>query len=239
VKLSCLIVDDEPIARKGLEEYIRGVEFLNLVAQCESASKAASYLQGDRIDLVFLDIQMPQLSGIDFLKTLTHPPLVIFTTAFADYALAGYALDVIDYLLKPIPFSRFLKASQKAFDFYRLKHPVGVGSDVASGYFFVKCDGKYEKILYSEVLYLEAMQNYALIHTPDKKLITYITFSGLNDQLPADQFLRVHKSYTVSISKVTAIEGNEIVMGKVKIPISRNLKDEVMDRILNKNLLKR
>lgn len=237
MKMNCLVVDDEPMARKGMEEYIREVEFLHLVAQCENASKAATHLQGGKVDLIFLDIQMPKLSGIEFLKTLSKPPLVIFTTAHADYALEGYALDVIDYLLKPIPFHRFLKATQKALDFFQLRHlEVSTG---ATDYFFVKCDSKYEKVFFNEVIYLEALQNYTVIHTADKKLITYITFTGLTEQLPKGQFLRIHKSYSVSLSKITAIDGNEVVLGKARIPISRNLKEEVMDVILKNNLLKR
>ena len=236
--MNCLVIDDEPMARKGLEEYINEIEFLHLMAKCESASKAAVYLQHESVDLIFLDIQMPKLSGIEFLKTLSHPPIVIFTTAFADYALEGYALDVIDYLLKPIPFNRFLKAAQKAFEFYKITHQ-RMEERVAAGYFFVKCDNKYEKVFYHEVLYLEALQNYTIIHTLDKKLITYITFSSAMEQLPQAQFLRVHKSYIIAISKITAIEGNEITINKIKIPISRNLKEEVLAKILNKNLLKR
>jgi DNA-binding LytR/AlgR family response regulator len=237
--MNCLIVDDEPMARKGLEEYIKEVEFLHLVAKCESASKAMAYLQDNAIDLIFLDIQMPKLSGIELLKSLTHPPMTVFTTAYADYAMEGYALDVIDYLLKPIPFDRFLKATQKAFDFYKLNHREPGERTISSDYFFVKCESKFEKVLYAEVLYLEALQNYTVIHTPDRKLITYITFGGLLDQLPIGQFLRIHKSYTVAISKITAIEGNEIRINKIKVPISRNLKDEVMDKILKNNLLRR
>jgi len=179
-----------------------------------------------------------KISGIEFLKTLSQPPMVIFTTAFAEYAIEGYALDVIDYLLKPIPFNRFLKATQKAFDFHLLKHRQA-DEKTSSDYFFVKCDSKYEKVFYHEVLYLEALQNYSVIHTTDKKLIAYITFNGLIEQLPKELFLKVHKSYTVAVSKITAIEGNEVVVGKIKIPISRNLKDEVNDKILKNNLLKR
>jgi DNA-binding LytR/AlgR family response regulator len=239
MKMNCIIIDDEPIARNGLEEYVKEVEFLVLVAKCESATKALPYLQDGLVDLIFVDIQMPKLSGIEFLKSLTHPPMAIFTTAFADYALEGYVLDVIDYLLKPIPFHRFLKATQKALDFHKLKHREPGEKETSADYFFVKCDNKYEKVFYREVQYLEALQNYTVIHTLDRKLITYITFTGLIDQLPAEQFLRVHKSYTVAISKITAIEGNEITMNKVKIPVSRNLKDEVWDKILKNNLLKR
>lgn len=237
MKLNCLIVDDEPLARKGMEEYVKEVEFLQLAGSCENAMKASTYLNEGRVDLILLDIQMPKLSGIDFLKTIKNPPLVIFTTAFSEYALESYTLDVIDYLVKPIPFERFLKATQKAFDFYLLKQKAG--SETAQNFFFIKCDHKYEKVNYIDVLYVEAMQNYCIIHTADRKLITYITMTGLEEQLPRDRFLKVHKSFIVSVEKVKSLDGNEIVIGSARIPISRSIKDEVVNKIMGNNLFKR
>ena len=237
--LHCLIIDDEPVARKGMEEYVKEVEFLHLVAKCENTLKATSYLEQGAVDLIFLDIRMPKLSGIDFLKSLRNPPMVIFTTAYSEYALEGYALEVMDYLVKPISFERFLKAANKAFDFYRLTHRVESEKETVPDYFFVKCDSKFEKVRYEEVLYVEALQNYVIIHLPGRKLITYLTLSGLEAQLPKEKFMRVHKSFVVSLSKITAVDGNEIVIDTVKIPISRNLKGEVMNRILGDNLLSR
>lgn len=238
MQLNCLIVDDEPVARKGLEEYVREVEFLNLVGQCENALKATTLMNQNPVDLLFLDIQMPKLTGIDFLKTLKTPPLVIFTTAYSEYALEGYALDVVDYLMKPITFDRFLKAAQKAFDLHNLKKST-THDKVAEDHFFVKCDSKFEKIYFSEVMFIEGLQNYAVIHTLTRKLITYITMTSLEHQLPADQFLKVHKSYIVSIPQVKAIEGNEILMGQARIPISRTLKDDVVNQIMGNKLFKR
>jgi DNA-binding LytR/AlgR family response regulator len=238
MQLNCLIVDDEPVARKGLEEYVREVEFLNLVGQCENALKATAMLSQHPVDLLFLDIQMPKLTGIDFLKTLKNPPLVIFTTAYSEYALEGYALDVVDYLMKPITFERFLKAAQKAFDLHCLKKSPG-SDKVAEDHFFVKCDSKFEKIYFNEVTFIEGLQNYAVIHTLSRKLITYITMTSLEHQLPKEQFMKVHKSYIVSIPQVKAIEGNEILMGQARIPISRTLKDEVVNHILGNKLFKR
>jgi DNA-binding LytR/AlgR family response regulator len=237
MKLNCLIVDDEPVARKGLEEYINEVDFLHLAGKCENAVKASAFLNEGHIDLILLDIQMPKLSGIDFLKTLKNPPMVIFTTAYSDYALEGYTLDIIDYLVKPIPFERFLKAVQKAHDFHRLKHMAS--SQPEQEYFFIKCDHKYERVNYNDVLYIEAMQNYCIVHVADRKMITYITFSGLESQLPPEQFLKVHKSFLVSVSKIKSLDGNEIIIGHSRIPISRNLKDEVMKKIMGDNLFKR
>jgi len=239
MKLTCLIIDDEPVARKGLEEYVMEIDFLQLVAQCENPLKAASYLKEQSIDLIFLDIHMPKVSGIDFLKTLRNPPLVIFTTAYSEYALEGYSLDVIDYLMKPITFDRFLKATQKAYEVHQMKRLAAEQKEVHSDYFFVKCDSKYEKVNFNEVKYIEALQNYVVIHARGKKLITYLTLSGLENQLPKEQFLKVHKSFLVSIASIKAIDGNEILMEDVRIPISRNLKESVVNRILGNNLFKR
>jgi DNA-binding LytR/AlgR family response regulator len=239
MKLNSLIIDDEPVARKGMEEYVKEVEFLHLVAKCENSVKAAPYLEQGGVDLIFLDVHMPTISGIEFLKTLRNPPMVIFTTAYPEHALEGYSLNVMDYLVKPISFERFLKAANKALDFYRLQHQAESQKETLPDYFFVKCDGRYEKVHYEEVLYIEALQNYVIIRTGDRKLITYMTIRGLEAQLPKGKFIRVHKSYVVSLSKIKAIEGNEIVIGTAKIPISRNLKEEVMNRILGDNLLSR
>jgi DNA-binding LytR/AlgR family response regulator len=237
MQLNCLIVDDEPVARKGLEEYVREVEFLNLVGLSENAMKATGMMSQHPIDLLFLDIQMPKLTGIELLKTIKNPPLVIITTAYSEYALEGYALDVVDYLMKPITFERFLKAAQKAFDLHQLKKS---GQEkVGEDHFFVKCDSKFEKVFFNEVTYIEGLQNYAVIHTLSKKLITYITMTSLEHQLPKEQFMKVHKSYIVSIPQVKAIEANEILIGQARIPISRNLKDEVVNQILGNKLFKR
>jgi DNA-binding LytR/AlgR family response regulator len=238
MKLTCLIIDDEPVARKGLEEYVNEIEFLQLVAQCENPLKASRYLNEQTIDLIFLDIHMPKLSGIDFLKGLRNPPLVIFTTAYSDYALEGYSLDIVDYLVKPITFERFLKAAQKAFEVFQMKK-LALEHKPHSDYFFVKCESKFEKVKYAEVKYVESLQNYVIIHTSSKKLITYMTLGSVENQLPKDQFLKVHKSFIVSIGGIKAIDGNEILIGDSRIPISRNLKDQVVNRIIGNNLFKR
>ncbi len=237
--MKCLIVDDEPMARKGLEEYVQEVDFLQLAGSCENAVKAAGWLKENDIDLILLDIQMPKITGIEFLKTLKNPPMIIFTTAYSEYALEGYALDIIDYLVKPIPLERFLKAVQKARDYFLLKQKADASAVSGTGYFFIKCENKFEKVNYTDVLYVEAMQNYCMIHTINGRMITYITFSGLESQLPPDLFLKVHKSFLVSIDKVKSLDGNEIHIGNTQVPISRSLKDEVMSRIMRNNLLKR
>lgn len=239
MKLNCLIIDDEPLARKGLQEYVQEIDFLHRVASCENALKAAPYLNEQKIDLIYLDIHMPKVSGIDFLKTLSHPPLTIFTTAYTDYALEGYTLDVIDYLVKPITFERFLKASQKALEFFQLKARAEISNSNEADYFFVKCDSKFEKIFFRDVSYVEGLQNYAVIHIPDRKLITYMTLTSLENQLPKQQFIKVHKSYLVSIPHVKAIDGNELLIDNARIPVSRTLRDEVMQQILGNRLFRR
>ena len=226
--INCLVVDDEPIAREGIMEYIRQIDYLNPVAQCKSAAEAAGLLQKNKIDLIFLDIQMPKLTGIEFVKALADPPLVIFTTAYSEYALEGFELDVVDYLLKPISFARFLKSAEKAQNYL---HARNKEVSITNDFFFIKCNGKIEKILMAEVVYIEAMANYVIIYTRQKKYITYLTFSGIEDQLPAHLFVRIHKSYLVAISAIQTIDGNEVITGLMRLPISKNYRNEVMSRI--------
>jgi DNA-binding LytR/AlgR family response regulator len=239
MKLSCLIVDDEPIARRGLEEHVQEIEFLDCIASCENALKASTYLNEKKIDLIYLDIHMPKVTGIDFLKSLKNPPITILTTAYSDYALEGYTLDVIDYLVKPITFERFLKASQKAMEFFQLKSNAASYSSRQADYFFVRCDRKFEKVFFRDVSYVEGLQNYAVIHLHDRKLITYITLTSLENQLPKDEFLKVHKSFLISVPHVKAIEGDEIIIDDARIPISRNLREHVTQQILGNRLFRR
>jgi DNA-binding LytR/AlgR family response regulator len=239
MKLNCLIIDDEPFARKGLEEHVQEIGFLHCVASCENALKASPYLSEQKIDLIYLDIHMPKINGIDFLKSLKNPPLTIFTTAYSNYALEGYTLDVIDYLVKPITFERFLKASQKALEFFQLRARAENSLIPQVDYFFVRCDRKYEKVFFREVSYVEGLQNYVVIHTQDRKLITYITLTSLENQLPKHQFLKVHKSFLISVPHVKAIEADEIILEHARIPISRALRDQVVQQILGNTLFKR
>lgn len=226
--INCLVVDDEPIAREGMMEYIGQIDYLNAVAQCKSAVEAACWLRKKKIDLVFLDIQMPKLTGIEFVKALANPPLIIFTTAYSEYALEGFELDVVDYLLKPISFPRFLKSVEKAQSYLNAKNKeVSITGD----FFFIKCNGKIEKIMLAEVVYIEAMANYVIIHTQQKKYITYLTFSGIEEQLPGHLFVRIHKSYIIAISAIQTIDGNDVITSSVRLPMSKNYRNEVMNKI--------
>lgn len=238
MNINCLVIDDEPLARKGLKEYITDIDFLNCIGEYDNALKAAEQISSGEVQLLFLDIQMPKITGLEFIKTLQNPPPVIFTTAYPQYALDGFEVNALDYLVKPISFERFFKAVLKAKEFYEVRetnHQEANDTD----YFFIKVDNKLEKIMFADVLFAEASQNYVLIHTPLKKYMTYLTFKSLEEYLPAKMFLKVHKSYIVATSRIDTIEGNDIRIGQQHIPISRNLKDDVMARLLKGNFLKR
>lgn len=231
--LKAIIVEDEHLARVGLQSYIREVAFLELVEVCEDALEANQALVQHKPDLVFLDIQMPKMTGIDFLKSLSRPPLVILTTAYPNYALQGYDLDVVDYLVKPYPFDRFLKATNKARELFILKNQSASPSVMPSvkTHFFVKTDSKLLRINMDDILYAEAMENYVSIVTAQGKTITLMTMKSLEELLPAEQFLRIHKTYIIAINKVQAIQGNEVLIGNKHIPFSRQKRNEVLDRL--------
>ena len=240
--ISCVIIDDEPLARKGMREYISDVDFLHLAGEYDNPLKATEMISRGEAQLLFLDIQMPKITGLEFMKTLQKPVPVIFTTAFPQYALDGFDLNALDYLVKPISFDRFLKAALKAKEYYEVrqkndadKTPIAEVGD----YFFIKADNKLVKVLFNDILFIEALQNYVVVHTQEKKLITYLTFKSVEEYLPSSQFIKVHKSFIVSATKIDSIEGNDIRIGQHYIPISRNLKDEVMDKVLKGKFLKR
>lgn len=237
MKLRCMIIDDEPLAQKGMKEYVQDIDFLELVSTCENALQANAYLQQHTVDLVLLDIQLPKLSGLDFLKSLKDPPAVVITTAYQEYALEGYELNVTDYLVKPIAFSRFLKAMNKAREFIELKQKENFHE--SPSYFFLKVDNRFEKINYDDILFAEALQNYVAIHTAEKKMLCYITFSQIEKQLPADRFIKVHKSYIVAFNKIKSVEGNIINIAQHQIPVSRGMKEEVMQKIVFDKLIKK
>ncbi|MBE7171759.1 MAG: response regulator transcription factor [Williamsia sp.] len=238
MKIPCLIIDDEPFAQKGMEEYVRETDFLELVATCDSAVKAYSILHKEAVQLILLDIDMPKLSGIEFLRSLKNPPAAIFITAYSQYALESYELDIIDYLVKPVSFQRFCKAVGKARDFLSKKEgdPWVVKEE---NYFFLKVNSKFEKIAYEEVLFVEALQNYVSVHLRHKKLISYLTLSSLEKQLPPEHFMRVHKSYLVALNKIDTLEGNVIAIGGQQIPVSRSTKEQLMHRVVASKLVKR
>ncbi|HVV06357.1 MAG TPA: LytTR family DNA-binding domain-containing protein [Puia sp.] len=234
-KIKCIITDDEPFARKGLQGYIEQIDFFELAGVCENALELNSLLKKAPADLLFLDIEMPYVTGIDFLKNITDAPKVIFTTAYEKYALQGFELEVLDYLLKPISFDRFLRAANKAFDYFRGQQMPAAGED----YIFVKADSKLEKIHFADILFIEALENYVAIYTREKKIITHLTLKMIQEKLPPGAFIQPHKSYIVAIGKINSIEGNILHVLHHQVPISKYQKEEVMEKIVNSKLLKR
>ncbi len=245
--INCIIIDDEPLARKGVKEYIADIDFLHLLGEFDNPLGATELLSSGVVQLLLLDIQMPKITGLDFFKMLKNPPAVIFTTAYPQYALDGFEVNALDYLVKPISFDRFFKAALKAKEFYDIRKEPPVQSvkttAVASGstadYFFIKADNKLVKILLEDILFVEAMQNYVTIYTSSKKYISYLTIKSVEDYLPADRFIKVHKSFIIAAARVDSIYGNEIRMDQHRIPISRSLKDEVTGKLLKGKFLKR
>lgn len=182
---------------------------------------------------------MPKITGLEFIRTIANPPPVIFTTAYPNYALEGFEVNAMDYLVKPVSFNRFVKAVLKAKEYYELRDKNATENAAGSNHFFIKADNKLVKILYDDVLFAEGLQNYVSIHTKSKKYITYLTFKSVEEYLPANRFIRVHKSYIVSAEKIDNIEGNGLHIGNHAIPISRNMKEEVMEKLLKGKFLKR
>jgi DNA-binding LytR/AlgR family response regulator len=239
--INCIVIDDEPLARKGLNEYINDVDFLTVAGEYDNPLKASQAIHEGETQLLFLDIQMPKISGLEFMKSLKQPPPVIFTTAYPQYALDGFDLNALDYLVKPISFDRFLKAAYKAKEFYevRQKNLVPPADENDKQYLFVKADNKLVKIFYGDILFVEALQNYVCIHTLNKKYITYLTIKSVEEFLPANVFIKTHKSFIVSAPRIESIDGNDILIGTHHIPISRNMKEEVTEKLLNGKFLKR
>jgi DNA-binding LytR/AlgR family response regulator len=237
--ISCIIIDDEPLARKGLKEYIHDIDFLHLVGEFDNPLKASLEWKEQKVQLIFLDIQMPRINGLEFFRSLQQPPPVIFTTAYPQYAPDGFDLNALDYLVKPISFDRFVKAVLRAREYYEVRQKNEEKETAKEDYFFIKADNKLVRILFEDVLFVEALQNYVAIHTAAKKFITYLTFKSIEDYLPADRFIKTHKSYIVSAARIDNIEGNEITLAGHRIPISRTSKEEVMEKLLKGRFPKR
>lgn len=240
--LKTLIVDDEPLARDGIRNYVQEIDFLEDVATAKDGMEAISVLNKQSIDLMLLDINMPKLTGIDLLKTITNPPLTIFTTAYPNHALEGYQLNVIDYLVKPISFPRFLTAALKAREQYELIHQqLNTNSADAStaepNFFFIKSDGRTERIEFEELLFAEAMQNYVKLYTTRGEFMPLLPLKILEEQLPHPRFYRVHKSYLVQLKKVQSIEGNQLHLNEHRIPMSRSKVGELQELIVKGRLL--
>ena len=222
-KMKCLIVDDEPLARDLLEDNIRQVPYLELAGICGNALEALDVIHRDKIDLIFLDIQMPGINGIQFLQTLKQPVLVVFITAYEKFAIEGYNLDVVDYLLKPVAFDRFLKAANKAQELFALR-----GKPLSQDFIFVHADYNLVKISFTDVIYVEGLKDYVKIHliTSQRPIITRMSMKSLEELLPQKRFMRIHKSFILSIDKIISIRKGRVKIGTAELPISDSYGDK-------------
>ena len=236
-KINCIIVDDEPLAREGLAKYVQQLDFLDLRGQCKNAMEALALLHREPVDLMFLDIEMPQLTGIHLLQSLPQSPWVIFTTAYAEYALEGYRFNTVDYLVKPVSFERFFQAVNKALRVLG-PNPAGEKAPVAD-FLFVKVDKQLVRLLIDDILYIEGMQNYIAVHTRHDRFITMSSMKYMLEVLPADAFVQVHKSYIVAKSKVESSDEGEVVLGPHRVPVSRRLREEVLRELTGDKVLKK
>lgn len=236
--MDCLIADDEELAQEGLRKYAEQIPFLNIVGMCGNGFEVTTELQNKKVDLLFLDIEMPRMTGLEFLRNNKSKPLTIITTAYPDYALVGYEYDIVDYLLKPISFDRFCKSAVKAKEIFDLKQQSQV-VDVQEKFFFIKSGTCFEKIFYDEILFVRALQNYVEIQTTSKRHTCYLTMKNVEEYLPQGNFIKVNKSYIIAISKIDKISGLDIMISHHTIPIARSNKDQIIRTITEKRLLKR
>lgn len=226
-KLRCIVVDDEPLAQQVIVTYIGRLSHMELVATCDNAMEAMQALQKDKIDVMFLDIQMPVITGVEFLRSLQHPPRVIFTTAYPDFALDGYDLNITDYLLKPISFERFMKAVNKVSEAVNNEEH----NTPIPDHFFVKEDGKLVRVNFADIDHIECMKDYAKIFTKQRMIVTHHSMKKFEEVLPDQQFMRIHRSYIVSLSSINAIFGNVVETAKGRLPVGANYREMLMEKI--------
>jgi DNA-binding LytR/AlgR family response regulator len=240
--MTCIVVDDEPLARQGMEINISTVSSLQLLDSFSNALAANDFLRKQNVDLMFLDINMPELSGLDFLKSLRNAPLVIFTTAYPQYALESYELDAIDYLVKPIRIERFLKAVNKAENHLRLLQQEGNTNQVErieEDYIFIKAERKYFKIYFKEILYIEGLKDYVIIYTADSKIITSMNVKTIGAQLPETIFARVSKSYIVNVLHISSFDNELVYIQNNEIPLGQSFKDDFIKQYIEGKIVKR
>jgi len=225
MKINCLIVDDEPLSQEVIEDFVKACPELNLVAVCNDALEAGGFINKEKIDLLFLDINMPRLSGIGFVKSLKEPPLFILVTAYPEYAIEGFEVDAVDYLLKPVSFERFRTAVNRAVERFSSREETQVN------HLMVRANKKNYRLNFDEIIYLEAQGDYVRFVTDSQSLMVHGTLKEFFEQLPEKRFERIHKSYIISLSKVVYVEGNQVTLGNYKLPVSLSFKDGFMEKL--------
>jgi len=232
MKIKCVLIDDEPLAIKVLENYFTNFTDFEVIATFTNSLEALDFINSTPVDAVFLDINMPMMTGFELISLIENKTKVIITTAFREFAAESYDLDVLDYLVKPIPLPRFIKCINKITTEYNLKNNIKVETSKGDSHIFIKVDKKMMKINIEEILFVEGMKEYIKVVTPDKTYITHKSLTSLSEELPADRFLRIHKSYVIALNKVKSIEGNRVQIQSYNIPIGRNYSKEVKNKIL-------
>ncbi|MBO9692616.1 LytTR family DNA-binding domain-containing protein [Chryseobacterium sp.] len=236
-KMKCLIIDDEPLARFHLKEMAGQIDFLSVEGTCATALEADTIVKETTIDLLFLDINMPYLSGLEFLEQLENPPLCILTTAYSEYALEGFRLQVADYLLKPIAFNRFYQAVNKAQQQFIISEKSKKNTPLDDPFLYVRQSDTFIKVSWVDILYIESMQNYTRLHFKDKSLIIHQTMKAIEESLPSEHFFRIHKSYLINITHIDMISGGRLFINKIELPISRTRKEELLNQVVYKKLI--
>jgi len=240
--MTCIIIDDEPLAREAIQLLVSKRKDLQLLSSYNSANAASEFLTENGVDLIFLDIQMPGTNGLDFAKTIPQKTLVIFTTAYSEFALNSYEVEAIDYLIKPVHFDRFQKAVEKAQSYHKLLAADNSNSNIetiADDYFFVKADRKTFKILFRDILFIEGLKDYVVLHTAERKIITAMNIKTIHEQLPNKLFVRISKSYIINIKHITSFDNNTVYIDKSEIPIGNVYRSYFFDEFVTKKLLGR
>lgn len=234
--LQCLVVDDEPIARQGIMDLIQKTDFLHITESCASAMEAIRFVETNKIDVIFLDINMPSMNGLEMLDKMESPPIVIITTAYSEYAIEGYRLQVADYLLKPIEYNRFRQAALKALQIYRQRNIVEQQDNVEDRYIYVRQEGGFLRILQQDILYIRSMENYVNIKLTDRQLIVHTTMQSIEKLLDTNRFFRIHRSFLVNVRRIESISGGRVIIDGHSLPLSRRRKEELLKSIVYKNI---
>lgn len=236
--MKCIIVDDEPLALDVLESYIKKTPDLELATRCNNALEASEFLKSNKVDIMFIDIQMPEITGLEFVRGLAEPPLIVFCTAHPDFAVEGFELNAIDYLLKPVAYDRFCKTIERVKEYLSLKSSKAVEqSDIENDYIFIKSNQKQIKLSLDQILYIEAFADYIKLYTAEKRYITLQTMKNMEQKMSKDKFIRVHRSFIAGIKNITSFNSTELEINGTKIPVGKSYKDDFLAMMKTRNIL--